>query len=178
MGLVQDGDTQAFGALFDRHANRAIAIASSVCFDRGRAEDAVQEGFLAIWRTRLAYRPERGSFQSWAMTLIRHRAIDVVRAENAVRRPRMVELERPPEETRASVSDEVVATEDAEKLRAALARLPEPQAEVVVLAFYGGLTHTEIASQLGLPTGTVKGRMRLALEKLRAKVDPETGGLC
>lgn len=173
MTRVQAGDTKAFGSLYDRHCGRALAVAHSVCRDRGRAEDAAQEGFLAIWRGRRGYRPQSGSFVAWAMTIIHHRAIDSVRAEAADTRPRLA-----PEESADtlagpdSVEEEVIEKDRGEALRASLEGLPQAQAEVIRLAFYGGLTHTEIAAELKLPPGTVKGRMRLGLAKLRVTAEP------
>jgi RNA polymerase sigma-70 factor, ECF subfamily len=168
MVRVQADDPTAFGFLFDRHYGRAFAVAGSVCRDRGRAEDAVQEGFLSIWRSRSSYEPARGSFQAWSMAMIRHRALDSVRAEAAARRPRLAAVERlDTVATPRSVQDDAIAKNESDALRASLRNLPDAQSEVITLAFYGGLSHSEIATQLELPTGTVKGRMRLGLDKLR-----------
>lgn len=168
MVRVQADDTAAFGILFDRHYAHALAIAGSVCWDQGRAEDAVQEGFLTAWRSRASYRPARGSFRSWSMTMIHHRAIDSVRAEAATTRPRLANVERlNVVAAPGSVQQEAIDKSQGEALRASLGDLPDAQAEVIALAFYGGLTHSEIATRLDLPHGTVKGRMRLGLDKLR-----------
>lgn len=175
MARVQAGDTAAFEQLYDRHADRAFWVALAVCHDDGRAEEAVQEGFLAIWRGRANYRAAAGSFRAWAMKIIHNRAIDSHRT--AACRPPLQrgEVSDDPRSTPVDPSrtpaEEAIARSDSQALRASLQRLPEAQAEVIVLAFFGDLTHTEIASQLNLPTGTVKGRMRLGLEKLRGQVD-------
>jgi RNA polymerase sigma-70 factor (ECF subfamily) len=128
----------------------------------------VQEGFLAVWRTQDSYRSERGSVQAWLMTIVRNRAIDATRREAASHRPPLARHEPVAEEAAGcSTSDEVIARSRADALRGRLAELPAAQAQVIALAYYGGLSHTEIATRLALPAGTVKGRMRLGLQKLR-----------
>lgn len=172
MVRVQADDSEAFGLLFDRHYKRAIAVAGSVCRDGGRAEDAVQEGFLSLWRSRSSYRPARGSFRAWSMALIRHRALDSVRAESATSRPRLAGGDRlDAVAAPGSVQDDAINKSRDDVLRESLGQLPDAQAEVIALAFYGGLSHSEIAAQLELPPGTVKGRMRLGLDKLRATTE-------
>lgn len=171
MRRVQTGDTEAFEQLYDRHAVRAFRVARSVC-DASRAEDAVQEGFLSIWRSRESYRPESGSFQAWSMRIVRNRAIDAARRDAA--RPPLADSDHhDPEDTPAptAVEQDVIARDEADGLRGALKRLPDEQAEVIALAYYGELTHTQIAKQLSIPSGTVKGRMRLGLEKLRRQLE-------
>ena len=169
MDRVQADDTAAFGELYDRHASRAFRVAQSVCRDAGRAEDAVQEGFLSIWRSRSSYRSGQGSFKAWAMQVTRNRAIDSIRREKS--RVALAELEADPvDSTAATVSDRVVARSEGDALREALLRLPDVQSEVITLAFFGQLSHSEIAARLSLPPGTVKGRIRLGLEKLRREM--------
>jgi len=167
MSRVQDDDVQAFGQLYDRHVARALRVAGAVCSQASRAEDAVQEGFLSIWRSRARYRPELGSFQAWSMRIMRRRAIDSVRRD----RPAPTTVEEVPEVASGSLQDEVIARSEGDVLRASLQRLPDAQAEVITLAFFGQLTHTEIADELSLPEGTVKGRMRLGLDKLRIHME-------
>jgi RNA polymerase sigma-70 factor (ECF subfamily) len=170
MGRVQHDDADAFACLYERYAARAFGVAYSVCHDRTRAEDAVQEGFLGIWRGRRAYTERSGSFASWAMVIVRHRAIDIGRHDSARPRPST----QPPDaavradQGSASPADTLIARENADELRASLRQIPEAQAEVIALAFFGELSHAEIAERLSLPAGTVKGRMRLGLKKLRA----------
>ena len=176
MGRVQAGDQGAFEELYDRHAALGLGIARTV--DRhgaGRAEDAVQEGFLSIWHGRMGYRPEVGSFKGWAMTIIRHRAIDSIRRDTALHRPQTVDFKNEiPGKASGSMQDETIARSEGETLRAVLKQLPDAQAEVITLAFYGELSHNEIAAQLSLSEGTVKGRMRLGLHKLRSQMEPAT----
>lgn len=168
MARTQDGDCEAFAQLYDRHAVRAFRVAQAICGDPGRAEDAVQEGFLAIWNSRTQFHAANGSFQAWAMKIVKNRAIDSYRA--AAARPPIQASESPteaPDAASGSVQDQVVARSESEALLTSLRELPDAQAEVIVLAFFGELSHSEIAAQLDLPAGTVKGRMRLGLEKLR-----------
>lgn len=167
-------DVAAFGSLYDRHATHAYGVARSVCGDRSRAEEAVQEGFLSIWRRRARFRPEGSSFRAWSMTVIRNAAVDRARYDAAGTRPRTTGkpvdvVDRVAE----PLVDRVIRHSDEEALHSHLARLPDAQAEVISLAFFGGLTHSEIAQELALSPGTVKGRMRLGLEKLRRRMDRE-----
>ena len=173
MVRVQADDDLAFAELYDRHAPRALQVARTICRDTRRAEEAVQEGFLSIWRSRGRYEPARGSFQAWSMMMVRSRAIDSYRARS-VRPPEQPDLlsGEGTEAVGASPSDEVIARSEGDALRTCLDQLPEAQAEVITLAFFGGLSHSEIATRLHLPPGTVKGRMRLGLEKLRDLVKP------
>lgn len=151
---MREDDSKAFGELYDRYVALAFRVANSVCPDAGRAEDAVREGFLSIWRGRAQYQPGSGSVKGWALALVRRQAMDAERRE-------------------ASERNVPVARSEADALRAVMARLPDIQAEVITLAFFGGLTDSEIAEQLSLPAGTVKGRMRLGMHKLRAAMNEQ-----
>ena len=173
---MQANDPRAFGELYDRHSARAWHVARAVCHDASRAEDAVQEGFLAVWRSHGSYRGDLGSVRGWLMTIVRNRAIDSARRESAGHRPRLADREPFFDEAAdGSTSDHVIARSEADALRHRLAELPDEQAEVIVLAYYGQLSHSEIAARLSLPPGTVKGRMRLGLEKLRAQLEVAGG---
>jgi RNA polymerase sigma-70 factor (ECF subfamily) len=179
MVRVQADDGDAFAELYDRHSARAFRVARAVCREAGHAEDAVQEGFLAIWRSRATYREGVSSFQAWAMMIVRNRAIDSTR--RAAARPQLETAEGVAGRTQAdegaiSAQDVVDAHSERDALLASLRLLPDPQAEVIVLAFYGELSHSEIATQLDLPPGTVKGRMRLGLEKLRREMSTPDAG--
>lgn len=169
MRAVQAHDPRAFSELYDRHADRAWAVARAICHDAGRADEAVQEGFLAVWRSHGGYRGELGSVAGWVTAIVRNRAIDSARRESASRRPRPAHHADVPElPADNSTTDEVIARSEAVALRGRLAQLPGAQAQVIALAYYGGLSHAEIAARLSLPPGTVKGRMRLGLQKMRA----------
>jgi RNA polymerase sigma-70 factor, ECF subfamily len=172
MRQVKAGSVAAFEEFYEHYRDRAYRVARSVCHDQGHAEDAVQEAFLSIWRSRATYKPQRGTFAAWLLTAVRCRAIDVVRREqkHARRRAGAHTLDACP--TPTGPPDQI-AHEDASHLRALLTRLPDAQQEVIALAFYGELTHIEIAAALQLPAGTIKGRMRLGLKKLRADIENE-----
>ena len=171
---VADGDVDAFEHLYDRYAARAYRVARSISRDDGRAEDAVQEAFLAVWRAREAYRPELGTVAAWILTTVRHRAIDLAR-RNGKHASRRADSDLLPSQPASDdVAAEAMASADAPRLRALLEQIPEAQREVIVLAYYGQLSHVEIADHLDLPPGTVKGRMRLGLQKLRVDLERVT----
>ncbi len=175
MALVQAGDTKAFGHLYDRHVSLALGLAYRILRDRGGAEDAVQEAFVAVWRDAARYDPKRGNVRSWMLSVVRHRSIDASRKRQTARARTARSdddgaIERL--DDGRSISAEVEQRDEARSLRAAIDDLPPDQRKAIDLAYFGGLTHTEIATHLGLPLGTVKGRMRLALEKLRPSCEP------
>lgn len=166
---VQDGDTLAFAELYDRHVDLAMDIAADICRDSGRTEDAVQEAFFSIWRSRADYRPQLGTVQAWSMRIVHNRAVDSLRSVRA--RPSLSGPEAEPDSL--AEADEnppltrAIAASERTELFVALHRLPVPQARVLILSFFGNLSQSEIAVSLGVPTGTVKGRTRSGLEKLR-----------
>jgi RNA polymerase sigma-70 factor, ECF subfamily len=168
---VQAGERGALGELYDRLAPRAFRTALAVCNDRGYAEDAVQDAFVSMWSSRATYQPARGSVEGWAMSIVRHRAISLVRTRSltARREDGSGGLDKQP--ARDDVSSDFAARVETEQLEKMLARLPPKQREVIRLGFFNGLTHEQIARQLNLPAGTVKGRMRLGLTKLRTELD-------
>jgi RNA polymerase sigma-70 factor (ECF subfamily) len=168
MALVRDGDVRAFEVVFDRHAGAAFSLAYRMCGSRPRAEDVLQEAFLSLWRGGAHYDPVRGSVRSWVLSVVRNRAIDALRRElgrsaRDVRDDRLAGELPAPDLTDA----EAERRDDARRVRSALGELPAEQRQVIELAFFGGFTHTQIAEMLALPAGTVKGRMRLGLSKLR-----------
>lgn len=173
MAEVKAGSTDAFGALYDRYCYRAYRVAWSICRDDARTEDAVQEAFTSIWKSRAYYLSQRGTVAAWLLSAVRYRAIDVARRErkHADRRAGEDALYAHP--APGSIAEEAVAREDAHRLQDLLAQLPDAQREVITLSYYGELTHTEIATALNLPSGTVKGRMRLGLQKLRAGIEKQ-----
>lgn len=168
MAEVSAGSVESFGDLYDRYCDRAYLVARAVCRDDGRAQEAVQDGFISVWHSRASYHSQHGTPAAWLLTVVRHRAIDLARSNgrHALRRASGDDLEDVP--AADDLFQSAANREDAERLRASLASLPDAQAEVIVLAYYGELSHTEIAAHLGLPPGTVKGRMRLGMSKLRA----------
>jgi RNA polymerase sigma-70 factor (ECF subfamily) len=172
MTLVARKDPTAFEVFYDRHAGAAYSLAYRVVGDWVAAEDVIQEAFLSIWRSRVGYDRARGSVRAWALGVVRNRAIDALRREALPSR----QLDSDDEgvlESRAAdelTEDEAVRHETASELRGALAELPKEQSRVIELAFFGGFSHSEIARMLATPVGTVKGRMRLGLEKIRARL--------
>jgi RNA polymerase sigma-70 factor (ECF subfamily) len=174
MARVQDGDARAFEVIFDRHGDVAFSLAYRMCGRRAMAEDVVQEAFLSLWRSGARYDRTRGSVRSWVLGVVHNRAIDLFRRES-IRTGKDVSDEDAMQRLASdeSTEREVQRREDATQVRAALAELPGDQRQVVELAYFGGFSHTQIAEMLSLPAGTVKGRMRLALTKLRVTLaDP------
>jgi len=168
MMLVGEGDAHAFEVVFDRHGGAAFSLAYRMCAARARAEDVVQEAFLSLWRSGARYDRTRGSVRSWILGAVHNRAIDAFRQESArtakdVHDDRIVETVAAEELTEV----EVERRDDAHRVRSALLELPVEQRKVIELAYFGGFTHSQIADMLGLPAGTVKGRMRLGLSKMK-----------
>ena len=168
MGLVRDGEVQAFEVIFDRHAPAAFSLAYRMCGRRAAAEDIVQEAFLSLWRSGSGYDPRRGSVRSWVLSVVHNRAIDAFRRQGS-RDRRDISDEGIAERLPApdATDAEVERRDDARQVRTALDELPPDQRRVIELAYFGGLTHNQIAEMLDLPPGTVKGRMRLGLTKMR-----------
>lgn len=169
---IASGDQQALGVLYDRYGRLAYSIAFRVTGDAHAAEECTQDVFMAVWRRASSFDPARARASTWLFAMARNRAIDAVRA--GARRP--IPHETLPEVGMAPDTAHVVADADrAVHIATAMAALPAPQFEVVQLGYFDGLSHAEIALRLGLPIGTVKGRMRLALGRMREVA--ETMGL-
>jgi RNA polymerase sigma-70 factor, ECF subfamily len=174
MQLIGNGDPRAFELLYDRHGGAAFSLAYRMVGNRVAAEDISQEAFLSIWRSRLRYRPERGSVRTWVLGIVHHRAIDALR-RNVVHDRRRAGMEGIEERFEAPERTDVEAArrEEAASVRGALEALPDEQCKVIELAYFGGFSHSQIAEMLEMPVGTVKGRMRLGLEKLRRQLVSE-----
>ena len=172
MHLVQGGDAEAFEVVFDRHADAAFSLAYRMVASRAAAEDIVQESFLSVWRSRVRHRQQRGSVRTWVLGIVHHRAIDGLR-RNLVHERRRASAEGIEERHEAADRTDVEAArrEEARGVRAALETLPPEQLRVIELAYFGGFTHTQIADMLDTPVGTVKGRMRLGLDKMRRELE-------
>jgi RNA polymerase sigma-70 factor (ECF subfamily) len=168
MALVQRGDARAFEAIYDRHGTAAFSLAYRIAGNRAAAEDIVQEAFLSIWRSSVRYSPERGNLRSWLLSVVHNRSIDALR-RSVVHTRRQVDAEGIEERVpSAELTDaQAFQRQEAQTVRSAMERLPAEQLKVVELAYFGGFTHSQIAEMLGMPLGTVKGRMRLALDKMR-----------
>jgi RNA polymerase sigma-70 factor, ECF subfamily len=178
MPLVHDGDARAFEVVFDRHADAAFSLAYRMCGRRGMAQDVVQEAFLSLWRSGARYDRTRGSVRSWILGVVRNRTIDLFRRDS-VRTGRDVNAENVVERLPSpeDVAGDAERRQDARDVRTALRDLPPDQRQVIELAYFGGFSHTQIAEMLALPPGTVKGRMRLGLTKLRVALNDRTRAL-
>ena len=170
---VADGDVLAFETLYDRYRAQAFGLAVRLTHRRGTAEEITQDAFLTLWRKASHYDRRRGSVAPWLLTFVRHRAIDSLRS--GARRERTVDLESAAERLEAPdrTDDVVAAREQSRDARRLLKELPADQREVIELAYFAGLTQGEIAARVGIPLGTVKGRSRLALDKLRRSLASE-----
>ncbi len=175
MHRIRGGDEASLAALYDRHHLVAFRVALRIVRDRGRAEDVIQEAFLSAWRKAESFAPDRGTPKSWLLGIVRNRAIDVVRAQrDSDADDEEVLMTIPSSEP--GVADEVTARLDAERVRAAIAALPEEQRVAITVAFLEGRTHAEIARDLGVPLGTIHGRVRLGLRRMRAYLAAEGFG--
>jgi RNA polymerase sigma-70 factor (ECF subfamily) len=168
MDLISKGNTAAFGVIYDRHSSVAFSLAYRMTGKRNAAEDVVQEAFLSMWRANARYDATRGSVRTFLLGIVHNRAID------ALRRSTVHDSRRASDEGIAErfasgdhTEDEAARRADAVEIRRAMGVLPDDQLKVIELAYFGGFTHNEIADMLDTPLGTIKGRMRLGLEKLR-----------
>ena len=160
-------DPAALGELFDQYGSLAYGVALRVLGDPGRAEDAVQDAFLKLWHAAATFDPGRGSLRTWLITAVRNRAIDQLRGRPARERQELALAEDLGTQA-PGPEEEASANFERQAVRAALTELPPEQRQAVLLAYFGGYTQVEIAELTSVPLSTVKGRMRLALEKLAA----------
>jgi RNA polymerase sigma-70 factor (ECF subfamily) len=173
MQLIAGSDPRAFEIIYERHSTAVFSLAYRICAVRATAEEVAQEAFLAIWRSGARYDRTRGSVRTWLLGVVHNRAIDTLRRTTAHDRRRVSDDQaadwiEAPERTDV----EVARREEARSVRVLLDELPSEQRRVIELAYFGGFTHEQIARMLDAPLGTVKGRMRLALEKMRSSMDP------
>ena len=170
---VQRGDQQAFAALYDRYCGVAYGLAYRITNDGASAEDAVQEAFVSTWKQAPRFDPDRGQVRSWLLTIVHHRAIDAVRRRSS-RHERA--LPEGPEEfvaTRGRPEELAEWALEAEAVRDAMRVVPEDQRQTIEMAYFGGLTHVEIAERMRVPLGTVKSRLRIGLDKMREYLRPK-----
>ena len=172
IALVARGDDTALGELYDRVGRVAYGIAFRILRDERLAEDAVQEGFLAAWRSAATYRADRAKASTWVVTLVHRRAVDIVRREER-RRTEPLEPTGAQEapDPAGSAEDEAWLGFERERVLGALAALPDAQRESLELAYYGGYSQSELAEMLGVPVGTIKSRMFAGLARLRELLD-------
>lgn len=164
---VAAGDAEALGELYDRHGGVAYGLAYTMLRDPGDAADVVQEAFVSLWRSATRFDPLRGSVRNWLLAVVRNRCIGLRRGHRpdvGVDDPDIGAMWMSPPD---DVVDAVAKRVDAAAVRHAVERLPSEQRATIGLAYFQGMTHAEIAAEMRVPLGTVKGRMRLALDKLK-----------
>jgi RNA polymerase sigma-70 factor, ECF subfamily len=172
MPLIGEKDPEAFEVFYDRHGGVAYSLAYRIVGEKAAAEDVTQEAFISIWKSGARFDRARGSVRSWMLSIVRNRAIDALRSR-AGKAPKLsfdddaILEQRPSGEL---TEEEAMRRETATEIRGALGELPGEQSKVIELAYFGGFSQSEIARMLGVPLGTVKGRMRLGLEKIRGEL--------
>jgi RNA polymerase sigma-70 factor, ECF subfamily len=171
LALVARSEDAALAEIYDRFGAVAYGLALRVLRDEALAQDAVQDAFLAVWRTAASFSPERGAARTWVLTLVHRRAVDLVRREERRRGD-------PLESTAEPASDELTDQQawlrfERERVQAALKRLPDQQREALELAYYGGFSQSQLAERLGEPLGTIKSRMHTGLARLRELLEAE-----
>ncbi|MFN2569038.1 MAG: sigma-70 family RNA polymerase sigma factor [Candidatus Dormibacteria bacterium] len=171
LDLLGSGNPQGMELLYEAYGRLAYTLAHRILNDEGAAEDAVQEAFLSIWRRGSTYRRDRGSLRTWVCSIVHHRAVDRLRGRSGrARQDIAIEL-APPETTVSDTWDRVAVELEREQIRTALGELSGEQRQTLELAYFGGYSQSEISSLMQVPLGTVKGRTRLALQKLRGLLE-------
>ena len=173
---VGEGHLDALEGLYDRYRAMAYAIALRITADPTLAEDVLQDAFLGVWRHADRYIEGRGSVKTWLLAIVHHRAIDAIRRRKPVTELPDPELLAPRQLVVADVWPEVAGRLDAVEVRAAMSVLSDVQREAIELAYWGGLSQSEIAERTGVPLGTVKSRMRLGLQALRGVMTTRSAG--
>lgn len=163
---LAQGDTDALRLLYERYGGIVFGVTHRVLGDRHAAEECTQDVFVSVWRTAGSYEPKRARVSTWLLTIARNRAIDATRRRAT--RPVDPHEDVWTTDQAPDTADLVSQTDEAIRLAAAMAELPDAQREAISLAYFDGLSHAEIAERLDVPIGTVKGRIRLALDRLRA----------
>src|SRR5919107_2309687 len=167
ISLVEASDSEAFATLYDRHSRAAFSLAYRMMGDRQAAEDLAQDAFLKVWRGAGSYRADRGSVRTWILSIVHNRGIDQLRSHASRRRTQdRIEASAPRSQPSEAFA-EAWRNSQRDQVREALNTLPPEQLKILELAYFSGYTHVEIAELLRLPLGTVKGRMRLGLKKIR-----------
>jgi RNA polymerase sigma-70 factor (ECF subfamily) len=168
ISLVEGGDAEAFAVLYDRHGRPAYSLAYRMMGEKQAAEELAQNAFIKVWRRAGSYRAERASVRTWILSIVHNRGIDQLRSL-ASRRRTQEKIEASAASSQPSEAfAETWRNTQAEQVREALSTLPNEQLKILELAYFSGYTHVEIAELLGVPLGTVKGRMRAGLKKMRA----------
>jgi RNA polymerase sigma-70 factor, ECF subfamily len=168
MLLVNNGEPKAFATLYDRHIRAAYCLAYRMMGEKQAAEDLAQEAFIKVWRRAGSYRAQKASVRTWILSIVHNRGIDQLRSL-ASRRRTQEKIEASAASSQPSEAfAETWRNTQAEQVREALSTLPKEQLKILELAYFSGYTHVQIAELLNVPLGTVKGRMRLGLKKIRA----------
>jgi len=169
IGALARRDLTALAGLYDRYGRVAYALAYRILGESEGAEDVVHDGFISAWRGAASYRSDRGNVRGWLLSIVHHRAVDVLRRKTTFRpAPLEVAEQRPSDDDTA---EEAARNVEHASVRAALEALPQAQRRTIELAYFGGYTHVELSQLMGVPLGTVKGRMRIGLQKLRRALE-------
>ncbi len=171
ISFVGQGDADAFATLYDRHSRAAFSLAYRMMGERQASEDLAQDAFLKIWRGASSYRAERGSVRTWILSIVHNRGIDQLRSHASRRRTQDKIEASAPRSQPSEAFAETWRNSQRDQVREALNTLPSEQLKILELAYFSGYTHVEISELLSLPLGTVKGRMRLGLKKIRDYFD-------
>lgn len=173
------GEQWPMEVLYDRYVRLVFSVVLKVLHDKERAEDVVQEVFARVWRSADGFQASRGSFSSWLLAIAHNRAIDELRRQGTQKRQVILLDEdnaiRSVSDPASGPAEQAWIAQERRRVRTALRQLPPEQREVIVLAYFGGLTQRDIAAQTNTPLGTVKTRVRLGLQKLRELLKAETG---
>ena len=171
ISLVEANDADAFATLYDRHSRSAFSLAYRMMGERQTAEDLAQDAFIKVWRNAASYRAERGSVRTWILSIVHNRGIDQLRSTASRRRTQDKIEASAPRSQPSEAFAETWRNSQRDQVREALNTLPAEQLKILELAYFSGYTHVEISKLLSLPLGTVKGRMRLGLKKIRDYFD-------
>jgi RNA polymerase sigma-70 factor, ECF subfamily len=167
ISLVEAADADAFATLYDRHSRAAFSLAYRMMGERQASEDLAQDAFLKVWRAAGSYRAERGSVRTWILSIVHNRSIDQLRSHSSRRRTQDKIEASAPRSQPSEAFAETWRNSQRDQVREALNTLPPEQLKILELAYFSGYTHVEISELLRLPLGTVKGRMRLGLQKIK-----------
>ena len=169
ISLVEGGDAEAFAVLYDRHGRPAYSLAYRMMGEKQAAEELAQNAFIKVWRRAGSYRAERASVRTWILSIVHNRGIDQLRSHASRRRTQeKIEASAASSQPSEEAFAETWRNTQAEQVREALSTLPKEQLKILELAYFSSYTHVQIAELLNVPLGTVKGRMRLGLKKIRA----------
>ena len=170
ISLVEAGDADAFATLYERHSRSAFSLAYRMMGERRAAEDLAQDAFIKVWRNAASYRAERGSVRTWILSIVHNRGIDQLRSTASRRRTQEKIEALAPRSQPSEAFSEIWRNSRRDQVREALKTLPPEQLKILELAYFSGYTHLEIAGLPNIPLGTVKGRIRLGLEKMRGSL--------